>query len=118
LCVIIGCKDGAVAVSCDEGASSAKLVGFFLLSDDFAAITGVEIAKEGGARLCVMIGCKDGAVFSYDGVLSASLVGLFLSDDFAPSDDVFLIPRSPAPGLNRLTTPFRGRGIVQLVIIF
>jgi hypothetical protein len=66
LCVIIGSKDdGAVFSSCDEGASSASLVRFFLLSDDFAAITGVKIAKEGGARLCVIIS-------------SASLVGFFL----------------------------------------
>jgi hypothetical protein len=43
-----------------------------------AAITGAEIAKEGGARLCVIIGYKDdGAVFSCNEGASASLVGLF-----------------------------------------
>jgi hypothetical protein len=93
LWVVIGCKDGAV-LSCDEEAS-ASLVRFFLLPDDFAAITGVKIAKEGGVCLWVIIGCKDGAILSCDKGgdkgASASLLNFFLSDDFVPSDDVFLI---------------------------
>jgi hypothetical protein len=56
------------------------LGGLFALggAKEVATITGVEKAKEGGARLCIIIGSKDdGAVFSCDEGASASFVEFF-----------------------------------------
>ena len=54
--------------------------------------TGVKIAEGGVSVFLILLGCRDGAFRN-------------------------AILRS-ARGLNRLPTPFRGRGIVKLVIIF